>query len=582
MKDRRLVVLIDDLDRCNPELLPQLLLSLRELLDLPGFTFLLAFDDEIVARALTENNPAWVEGSNFLEKILDFRFHLPTITEPQKKRLIDRATAKYCPFVPAKSTEEIQDLLPNNPRKLKALIRSLAALGPQVTRHDPDELNWVDMWLAQMLRLESYPFFELLLQGDILDKEVGMLYRLLESGSRNKLKDEGAEKNRSLRTLIKKSGVKDSVVEERLVQLVEASRSRSSANFRYICELSVRPHAVTWKEFRQFYANWVADSTPEMIAHWIAQHAEDRGVSTDDVERELFDALMRKRHGCLAAAAESVSIEENASLAEEARLLLMLIKQYLLNFGKLNASRFRELFGQVSYWIGFRRNASDKNLRAREEEVLRELLTSASGPLVLELLEVVIPENSFPDLGEGVEQRQALRERCLLLVSAKAAKEAVDFLGHDGNVRRLTERGRFIGVKYCLFKPDSAVWKTGLRNDLLKLVRSGQEDNEIYRNLRDLFELLVQGLQYGIDAVSREDVAAVLANEEFVGCLWAAIVSRGIQYRMLITYIQARRSLIQNGIAESAMPLTIEMQARLDEDGSQPNVKASDGPEIFD
>jgi len=37
--DRRIVVLIDDLDRCAPDLLPRLLLSLRELLDLPGFTF---------------------------------------------------------------------------------------------------------------------------------------------------------------------------------------------------------------------------------------------------------------------------------------------------------------------------------------------------------------------------------------------------------------------------------------------------------------------------------------------------------------------------------------------------------------
>ncbi len=106
--NRRLVVLIDDLDRCSPALLPQLLLSLRELLDLPGFTFLLAFDDEIVSRALTVENPAWVVGSDFLEKILDFRFHLPPITEQQKERFINRAMAKYCPFVPKESVKGIR------------------------------------------------------------------------------------------------------------------------------------------------------------------------------------------------------------------------------------------------------------------------------------------------------------------------------------------------------------------------------------------------------------------------------------------------------------------------------------------
>ena len=36
LQNRRLVVLFDDLDRCAPELIPQLLLSLRELLDLPA------------------------------------------------------------------------------------------------------------------------------------------------------------------------------------------------------------------------------------------------------------------------------------------------------------------------------------------------------------------------------------------------------------------------------------------------------------------------------------------------------------------------------------------------------------------
>jgi predicted KAP-like P-loop ATPase len=93
-KGKRLVVLVDDLDRCTPELLPQLLLSLRELLDLPEFTFLLAFDDEIVGRALSESNPARSDGSDFLEKILDFRFHLPPVSEKQKERLVFRALAE--------------------------------------------------------------------------------------------------------------------------------------------------------------------------------------------------------------------------------------------------------------------------------------------------------------------------------------------------------------------------------------------------------------------------------------------------------------------------------------------------------
>ena len=166
------------------------------MLDLPGFTFVLAFDDEIVARALIDNNPAWSDGSDFLEKILDFHFHLPSITAKQKERLVLNAMAKYCPFVPQESTKKIEDLLPNSPRKLKTLVRSLAALRPQIDRHDPEELNWTDMWLAQMLRLESHAFVEQLLRGDVLDQETGTLYRLLKAPSRNSLEGEGQKKKK--------------------------------------------------------------------------------------------------------------------------------------------------------------------------------------------------------------------------------------------------------------------------------------------------------------------------------------------------------------------------------------------------
>jgi hypothetical protein len=581
VKQRRLVVLIDDLDRCAPELLPQLLLSLRELLDLPGFTFLLAFDDEIVARALTDANPAWSEGSNFLEKILDFRFHLPPITELQKVRFISKAVTKYCPFVSSDSIEKIRDLLPNNPRRLKALVRSLAALGPQVARHDPDELNWVDMWLAQMLRLESYPFFERLLKGETLDEEAGTLYRLLKSESRTRLGGEGADKNQGLRKLISESGVKDAVIVDRLIRLIEAVRSRSSVKFRYICEMSLRPHAITWREFRSFYAAWINDARPETLSSWIELHASERGVSAADVQEELFETIIVKRDGCLSAAAESASIEEHDALIHEAGMLLELAEQYLLDPTRFAASRFRKLLGQASFWIGFRRNQTDKILRDKEEASLMRLLSSVSGPLSVEVFESLVPQSSYMDIAEGAHERKGLHQRLLASVSAKAASEAIAFLTREGSVQSLTEQGRFNGVKRCLFQPDSDVWKTSLRDDLLMLIRKGQEDFVIYKNLRDLFHMVVRGLQYGIDTIPREDVAAILIDEEFVRTLWETIISRGIQYRVIIAYIRARDSLIQSGIPEQVLPLTAEMESRLKEERSQPVPQANESSEAM-
>ena len=256
--DRRIVVLIDDLDRCSPELIPKLLLMLRELLDRPGFTFLLAFDDEIVGASLAMNNPAWSNGSDFLDKILDFRFHLPPVTDIQKRKLLKRALNDYCPFIPSDSTNAVEDLLPSNPRKLKSLVRNIAALKPQIDRHD-DELSWVDIWLAQLLRMESSAFFELLLSGENLAEVSGLAYELKMRLAKQVRFSDNEELHDPSLALAEKAGVTDKASVERIVKLVNAVRARSGDDFRYVAQLALKPHVVTGKELQLLFVLWTSN-----------------------------------------------------------------------------------------------------------------------------------------------------------------------------------------------------------------------------------------------------------------------------------------------------------------------------------
>lgn len=292
-------------------------------------------------------------------------------------------------------------------------------------------------------------------------------------------------------------------------------------------------------------------------------------MGVGDVENELFEAILVRRNECLALAAQSASIQEHDSKIDEARLLLNLIEQDLLDLEKLTASRFGKLYGQVSYWIGFRKNPSDKTLRGYEEALLVKLLSSASQALATELLEVVSPENSYPDFGEGIAEKQALRERCVAILAPKAAREAITFVAKEGGIRALNERGRFSGVKNCLFRSESPLWKTGMRDEILELIRKGRDNFIIYSNVRELFDLLLRGLEHGIDSVGRQGIAKVLSDQEFVQRLWETVTSRGIQYRMQTEFLQARSLLVQNGIPEAALPLTPELQARQQEEKSR-------------
>ena len=56
--------------------------------------------------------------------------------------------------------EQNADLLPETPRKLKALLRNLMTIGPQMRRHDSAEVQWIDLFVGQLVRLESPGFME--------------------------------------------------------------------------------------------------------------------------------------------------------------------------------------------------------------------------------------------------------------------------------------------------------------------------------------------------------------------------------------------------------------------------------------
>jgi hypothetical protein len=432
LRGRRIIVLIDDLDRTSPELLPKLLLSLRELLDLPGFTFLLAFDDEIVGKALKEANKAWGEGGSFLDKVLDFRYHLPPVSKEGRRRLLARFLAQQCPFVPEGSTSEVEDLLPVNPRKLKSLIRSLATLKQQVSRHSPDELNWVDIWLGELVRNESESFFDFLLHDGILEAEAGDGYRIRWDLSSKGIKEKEEAERKGIESLLSRAGITDAQQTESLVRLLKATRSRSSQHLRYCWELGVRPHAITWKEFGELRGDWILDQRADLLSTWSARHAQLRSCSIVDVEDELFQSILLERDRQVSLAAETSTAEEHGQRCSEAQLLYQMMEQFLRQQGRFTPSRFEALYGKAFYWIGFRVNPFDIELRQQERTLLLSLLESSGDEMSTAFLEVMKPwERSYlPQLDEpGVrELKRSLFQDCSQILRPKAQQQLIDFL----------------------------------------------------------------------------------------------------------------------------------------------------------
>jgi predicted KAP-like P-loop ATPase len=75
--DHKLMVFVDDLDRVRPDVLPELLLTLREVLNQPDFFYILALAPDVVRDGLMSSNVKWGDTTRFLEKIVELPRQLP-------------------------------------------------------------------------------------------------------------------------------------------------------------------------------------------------------------------------------------------------------------------------------------------------------------------------------------------------------------------------------------------------------------------------------------------------------------------------------------------------------------------------
>lgn len=84
----KIVIFIDELDRCNPENALRLLESIRNHFDVADCIFVILVDDEILASYIDKKyEDTKMNGHMYLEKIINTKFSVPIITEPKLQSL---------------------------------------------------------------------------------------------------------------------------------------------------------------------------------------------------------------------------------------------------------------------------------------------------------------------------------------------------------------------------------------------------------------------------------------------------------------------------------------------------------------
>jgi len=134
--DFRIVVFIDDLDRCLPEKVVGLLESIKLFLDLSGYLFLIGVDKVVLTKAISYHYRFFnstigesgerqiISPDDYLDKMIQLPFEIPPIEYGRKQKFIKSLLGDSVEF--KKHSDIIEIGVGDNPRNLKRFVNLLA------------------------------------------------------------------------------------------------------------------------------------------------------------------------------------------------------------------------------------------------------------------------------------------------------------------------------------------------------------------------------------------------------------------------------------------------------------------------
>ena len=145
----RVVVFIDDLDRCLPTPMIRMLEALKLYLNARGCVYFLGVDDEVVRKAINAHFEVKIEDQDYLDKIIQVPFKIPRIPAKTARWFIAGLLpedAKHC-------AEFLVGFLGDNPRRVKRFTNNLSLnllMAPEIFKEEGGEYS-VDLIVVMLL-----------------------------------------------------------------------------------------------------------------------------------------------------------------------------------------------------------------------------------------------------------------------------------------------------------------------------------------------------------------------------------------------------------------------------------------------
>ena len=575
---KRVIVLIDDLDRTDPRLLPQMLFALREVLDTPGYSYVLALDPTVVGAALATYHPGFGNGREFLEKIVEFPRWLSEPTDEDLWRLVLVDSRRHCDFVDLEALKQEFDLFPRVPRQLKTFVRSFWLLRAELQRHDSDEIRWPLLVLTQLLKNASQGYTNALLADGTLLKRVLKQNFALKSSPVEELRDELVQ----LATVhFEGAGGPEAIRAVRMALRLGERSFWLPEQVAYHAFLTERPHPVTWKEFRALRASVSVPATPEAVRRWIVEHARERAVPHSAVLRDLFSAAVRlhntEMERAISAKAEATmqahAIEVDAAL-QMIEVLAFDLGGFTTSDSPLQIADFIELKRSCFTWAHFRNTKEYEALRRREAEILARIIREANMG-ALSLLADLAPWNSEERRGGQPLDAYELKVRLARLACTRVGTDVLHVFEIDSGIASVASDAKRAAEQYLLFRAQSPAWSPEGRVRFASL-SGGPPSAILVANCLDFIQVLAAPHER-LASVARSELEEVIRTDAIILPAWNMATGGPVNIRMF-SWLKEKRSALE--VVRGALPEPVwwkDIEARVEPRASTSRPATADG-----
>ena len=198
--NKKIVVIIDDIDRLNDDEIKLIFQLVKINADFPNIIYILSFDRQVVAASLKEQYG--ITGKEYLEKIIQLNLHVPMPQSSDLSALLYEGLCKSLGDLINKSLVEQRDLQPlvssefmnlfKTVRDIKRYTNSLAVTSYFTIKDNELELNPFDFLKLEAIRVLEPSFYSMLhSKKELIFKEVkGVSYNPQDNDIEEKIKKE--------------------------------------------------------------------------------------------------------------------------------------------------------------------------------------------------------------------------------------------------------------------------------------------------------------------------------------------------------------------------------------------------------